>query len=158
MRCLLRGQVEPREIVDLSDELTAPKSEGSYWGYWMLRNDEGEVFGIGEDASVPIWLKILIDPEISEWRGEYFDNRNLEGEPALIRNDKEIDFNWKDGAPSSSLPANNFSARWTRSLHFEAAIYRFAIRIDDGVRLWGRRSPDHRRVGGRFCTHGIGFS
>jgi hypothetical protein len=132
----LRGEVEPGEIVDLSVELVAPRSVGTYSGYWMLRNAESDVFGIGEDGNTPFWVKILIDPEIVEWRGEYFDNRKLEGDPALIRNDEEIDFNWKGDAPSSSLPANNFSVRWTRRLSFDAAIYRFSIRVDDGARLW----------------------
>ena len=132
----LRGEVEPGEIVDLSVELVAPRSVGTYSGYWMLRNAEADVFGIGEGGNTPFWVKILISPEITEWRGEYFDNRKLEGEPALIRNDKEIDFNWKDDAPSASLPADNFSVRWTRRLSFDAAIYRFSIRVDDGARLW----------------------
>ena len=132
----MRGEVEPGEIVDLSVDLVAPRSVGTYRGYWMLRNAATYVFGIGEDGNTPFWVKILIDPEIVEWKGEYFDNRKLEGEPALIRNDKEIDFNWKDDAPSSSLPADNFSVRWTRRLSLDAAMYRFSIRVDDGARLW----------------------
>jgi hypothetical protein len=132
----LRGDVEPGKIVDLSIKLVAPKSIGTYLGYWMVRNAEAGIFGIGEDGSSPFWVKILIDPEITEWRGEYFDNQKLDGDPVLIRNDKEIDFNWKDDAPSSSLPANNFSVRWTRQLKFDAATYRFSILVDDGARLW----------------------
>lgn len=132
----LSGMVEPGESVDLSIALVAPHSLGTYQGYWMLRNAEGELFGIGAEASSAFWVRILIDPDITEWRGEYFDNRKLEGNPSLIRNDEEIDFNWKSDAPATGLPADNFSARWTRELKFDRATYRFSIRVDDGVRLW----------------------
>jgi len=132
----MRGDVEPGQIVDLTVDLKAPDDNGTYWGYWMLRNAHGDIFGLGYDANSPFWVKIVVEPDITEWRGEYFDNRKLEGDPVLIRNDEEIDFNWKYKSPSSSLPINNFSVRWTRRLKFDAATYRFSIRVDDGVRLW----------------------
>lgn len=71
-----------------------------------------------------------------EWKGEYFANRTLAGQPALVRNDQRIDFNWGAGSPAPSLPADNFSVRWTRQLHFAAGHYRFSTDVDDGVRLW----------------------
>jgi hypothetical protein len=130
------GDVEPGQVVDLTVDLKAPSDNGTYWGYWMLRNADGDIFGLGDDANLPFWVKIVVEPEITEWRGEYFDNRKLEGDPDLVRNDEDIDFNWKFKSPSSSLSSNNFSTRWTRRLKFDAAIYRFSIRVDDGVRLW----------------------
>ena len=132
----LSGIVEPGQIVDLTVDLKAPDDYGTYWGYWMLRNARGDIFGLGDDANLPFWVKIAVEPEITGWRGEYFDNRKLEGDPELIRNDEKIDFNWKFKSPSSSLSINNFSARWTRCVKFDAATYRFSIRVDDGVRLW----------------------
>ena len=132
----INGTIKPGQIVDLSVDLKAPDDYGTYWGYWMLRNANGDIFGLGDDSNLPFWVKIVVEPDITEWRGEYFDNRKLEGDPDLIRNDDEINFNWKHKSPSSDLPINNFSARWTRRLKFDAAIYRFSIRVDDGVRLW----------------------
>ncbi len=73
---------------------------------------------------------------ITDWRGEYFNNPNLSGAPALIRNDVAINFDWGSGAPAPGLNADNFSARWTRTLNFPAGTYRFYTRVDDGVRLW----------------------
>ncbi len=70
------------------------------------------------------------------WKGEYFSNRDLSGEPALVRDDANLDFNWGDGAPASDLPADNFSARWTRTLNFEAGTYLFSLIADDGARLF----------------------
>jgi PKD repeat protein/uncharacterized protein YgiM (DUF1202 family) len=75
-------------------------------------------------------------PIIVDWRGEYFANRDLAGTPALVRNDTNIDFNWGTSSPASELPANNFSARWTRTLAFDAGLYRFQAVVDDGVRLY----------------------
>jgi hypothetical protein len=70
------------------------------------------------------------------WKGEYYSNRDLSGEPALVRDDANLDFTWSDGAPANDLPADNFSARWTRSLHFEAGTYLFSLIADDGARLF----------------------
>lgn len=73
---------------------------------------------------------------ITDWRGEYFNNRDLQGPPVLVRNDVTISFDWGLGSPDPSLPADNFSARWSRSATFSAGTYRFYLRADDGVRLW----------------------
>jgi len=73
---------------------------------------------------------------ISDWRGEYYNNPNLSGAPVLIRNDVSINFDWGAGSPGPGVPADNFSARWSRDLHFPAGNYRFYVRVDDGVRLW----------------------
>jgi len=74
--------------------------------------------------------------EYPDWKGEYFDNLELEGSPVLVRNDQDVDFNWGTGSPAASLPADNFSCRWTRTLELKTATYRFYARVDDGVRLW----------------------
>ncbi len=73
---------------------------------------------------------------ITEWRGEYFNNRDLAGTPVLVRNDAKIEFFWGEGSPAANVPADRFSARWTRSLPLEAGDYRFYANTDDGVRLW----------------------
>lgn len=76
------------------------------------------------------------DVVIRDWRGEYYDNRHLSGAPVLVRNDVAINFNWGNGSPAAGLPADNFSVRWTRSLNLPAGLYRIAVRVDDGVRVW----------------------
>ncbi|MBN1484598.1 MAG: hypothetical protein JXA37_07740 [Chloroflexia bacterium] len=70
------------------------------------------------------------------WQGEYWDNLDLSGSPQLQRPDSDIDFSWGTGAPAEGLPADNFSARWTRSLSFQEGRYRFYAQSDDGVRVW----------------------
>jgi hypothetical protein len=71
----------------------------------------------------------------SRWRGEYFSNPNLAGAPAFTRDDAYVDFDWGAGAPAAGLPADGFSVRWTHTMYFEAATYRFRIAVDDGVRM-----------------------
>ena len=74
----------------------------------------------------------------ANWKGEYFANTRLEGEPVLVRNDEEISFDWGTGSPHPSVPADNFSARWTQDIAFAEGAYRFRARADDGVRVWVR--------------------
>ena len=71
-----------------------------------------------------------------DWRGEYWSNRNLEGSPTVVRNDREIDFNWGSASPDSRLPRDNFSAHWTRTIEFDEGLYRFFARADDGIRVY----------------------
>jgi hypothetical protein len=71
-----------------------------------------------------------------DWKGEYFPNRRLEGAPALVRNDEEVDFDWERGAPASGLPDDDFSVRWTTRLLAEPGQYRLNVRADDGVRVF----------------------
>jgi len=75
-------------------------------------------------------------PVITDWRGEYYANVNLGGQPVLTRNDWTVDFNWGSGAPAAGLPADGFSARWTRAFEFDSATYRFYVTVDDGARLY----------------------
>jgi hypothetical protein len=70
------------------------------------------------------------------WKGDYFANMNLSGQPALTRNDVAVSFDWGQGAPANGLPVDGFSVRWTRSLKYDAGTYRFSLKSDDGVRLW----------------------
>lgn len=73
---------------------------------------------------------------ISEWQGDYFNNKNLSGNPAFTRNDASINFTWGYGGPGNGLANDDFSARWTRTLDFQPGDYTFTATGDDGVRLW----------------------
>ncbi len=73
---------------------------------------------------------------VTGWRGEYFASSNPYGQPALIRNDNAIDFNWGNGSPAPGLPADNFSVSWMRQVEFDTATYRFYLTVDDGARVW----------------------
>ena len=70
------------------------------------------------------------------WRGEYFANRLLNGPFVLVRDDANVDFDWGYGSPASGIPSDGFSARWTRTAHFESGSYRFTATSDDGIRVF----------------------
>jgi uncharacterized protein YkwD len=46
------------KTVDVSVDLTAPSMDGSYTGFYVLKNDKGETLPIGTEQN--FWLKILI--------------------------------------------------------------------------------------------------
>lgn len=56
----LPQNVAPGQYVDVSVVLTAPASDGSYTGYWMLRNSSGVLFGTGEKANKPFYVEIKV--------------------------------------------------------------------------------------------------
>jgi hypothetical protein len=75
-------------------------------------------------------------PQHGGWAGQYYNNKDLSGSPALTRTEADLRFDWGLGSPAASLPVDDFSARWTRDVHFPAGTYSFFAKTDDGVRLW----------------------
>lgn len=71
-------------------------------------------------------------------KAEYFDNKNLEGDPKVVRTDPNVDFDWGDGSPMPDFPKDRFSIRWTGKLGpiAETASYNLQLNVDDGARLW----------------------
>jgi hypothetical protein len=93
-----------------------------------------EYYDRGGEASAHVWWKRL--GAFAGWEGRYYDNAELRGGPALVRDDAEINFDWGEGAPADWMPDDNFSAIWTRSVTFSPGYYRFNVQSDDGVRFW----------------------
>jgi photosystem II stability/assembly factor-like uncharacterized protein len=48
------------QTVDISVNMVAPSAAGKYRGYWILANANGQFFGIGADASKPVWVEINV--------------------------------------------------------------------------------------------------
>ncbi len=132
--------VGPGESIDLRLRLNAPEGIGIFSGEWMLQNEAGEQFGIGEDGDQPLVVRVdVISTEMAEasgWSAEYFDNGNVNGLPVLTRTDAAVDFNWGFGSPAPTLPQDHFSVRWTSRREFEAGSYRFRVRADDAIQLY----------------------
>jgi hypothetical protein len=81
------------------------------------------------------WEKVS-SPSYPDWKAEYWNDRYLSGIPALIRNDKKLEFDWGVKSPAVGILEDNFSTRWTRIVNFEAGTYRFKARADDGIRVY----------------------
>ena len=67
------------------------------------------------------WQQIGTAPAgvFANWKGEYFNNMNLTGQPSFLRDDAQINFDWSTGSSATGVAAD-----------------RFSVRSDDGVRLW----------------------
>lgn len=69
--------------------------------------------------------------------GEYFTNKNLEGEPFKIRVDKIINFAWEWDTPFDDFPKDKFSVRWKGFLKVDKTDnYTIDVSSDDGIRLY----------------------
>ena len=49
-------------------------------------------------------------------KGEYFDNLDLQGTPALTRVDPQVEFDWNSASPAKGVHASRFSVRWTGTI------------------------------------------
>jgi beta-glucosidase len=71
------------------------------------------------------------------FHAEYFNNKELKGEPVVTRNEQDINHIWQEGQMVvDTLKANNFSARY--STDFKATTnggITFEVNADDGYRL-----------------------
>jgi hypothetical protein len=100
-----------------------------------------EYFEHTHDAVVRLGWEKAGSVTISHWKGEYWSNESLSGTPSLVRDDEDIDFRWGSQAPTG-LPADRFSARWTRTIDFKSGDYLFSVKADDGIRVY----VDNKRV------------
>jgi len=100
----LPTRVKTGETVDISVSMTSPDKEGDYFSFWMLRSDDEEIFGLGENSNKSFWVSIQVnDPrsstpppeEIFAWEGyiwgtdfgaqfdDYFERTDL-GQPLFF--------------------------------------------------------------------------
>lgn len=93
------------------------------------------------------------------WVGEYFNNKNLSGSPQMVKKESQLggfSKNWQMNSPRGSnsfyeqwvdpaygdeaidcgMNADNWSARWQKTLISEGGVHQFTTTGDDGVRLW----------------------
>lgn len=94
--------------------------------------------GVGQELT-PSSMAVVASgscPEISGWQAEYWDNRVLMGNPDLCQDVGAVSFSWGEGSPGPGIPADNFSARYTRTVYFPEGLTRFTLGSDDGSRLW----------------------
>jgi hypothetical protein len=98
----------------------------------------GETGGGGTSGGAPGQPPISGDGLI----GDYFDDINLQNHD-FTRTDYNIDMNFGSASPGNTVPATNWSARWTGEIEPEFGVthpehYRFFLPINDtgGARLW----------------------
>jgi beta-glucosidase len=89
-------------------------------------------------AALPVPAEYLEGPggEPGLW-GEYFDNIDLSGSPALTRRDRTVDFGWTLFGPDPALHYDWYSVRWTGKLKAPTSgRFNLGVQGDDGYRLY----------------------
>lgn len=70
------------------------------------------------------------------WGAQYYSGINLNGQLLKVATYGGLRFNWGSGSPAVEVPATMWSARYTQTRSFNAGVYRFVARSDDGVRIF----------------------
>jgi beta-glucosidase len=85
---------------------------------------------------VPSRYLMTPDGEMGGLQGEYFNNRELQGSPALERVDKELAFDWP-WSPGTGVNDDDFSIRWTGYILSDSPLDGWlGLSSDDGIRMW----------------------
>lgn len=110
--------------------------------------DEGVPL-ISKGQVIPSSCLLTPDKKQNGLKGEYFNNRRVEGSPALIRVDPELSHHWP-GSPGTGVGPDSFSVRWTGYLKPDRSFSGWiGISSDDGMRVWidDRLAIDNWRKG-----------
>jgi beta-glucosidase len=105
-------------------------------------------FAADETEGQPLPASVITPPDdvsAHGFKAEYFKNRDLQGEPALVRVDEKIDLQ-DSSQPAPGFPTTDFSVRWTGKLTAPATgKYIFTFTSDDGCRVFldGKAIIDH---------------
>lgn len=59
------GKVYPGDILEISIDLQAPTTPGTYQTYYKLRDNMGYEFGYGSYAAEPFWVKIVVTDSVA---------------------------------------------------------------------------------------------
>ena len=80
--------------------------------------------------------------------GEFFNNTDFTGQPALVRTDRQIDFRWTLFSPDPLINQDWYAVRWTGKIKASrTGLFKIGIEGDDGYRLFidGRLLVDNWR-------------
>ena len=69
------------------------------------------------------------------WQVSYWNNKTLSGTPIVQTTERNLDWSWGHAGPAN-VPADNFSARWTKYIDVATGSYRFTATADDGIRVY----------------------
>lgn len=65
----LGGEVSPGQTVEITIDMIAPATPGTYRSNWKLRSDSNSLFGIGPNGSSPFWVQIIVVQPATETPG-----------------------------------------------------------------------------------------
>ena len=100
--------------------------------YWRVDEFDGATTLKGD-----IWSFTTGDTSVGGIKGQYWNNLDLSGTPALSRTEPGIDYNWGGDAPGPGVDAPLYSVRWTGVLSVPyTETYIFDANVYSAVRLW----------------------
>lgn len=67
----LAETVRPGESVELGAYMFAPQTPGTYRGFWMLRNEQGERFGVGNNANDSFRVEITVVGDVTRHKYDF---------------------------------------------------------------------------------------
>lgn len=114
---LTPGTVAPGGTIDVSVSLKAPATEGTYQGFFRLKSSDGQIFGIGNTADKPFWVKIISFIPTLPPPAIIADLviTDISWSPSTIHDDTPIHFKVKF-RNQGGVDAGNFTIRfWARS-------------------------------------------
>jgi hypothetical protein len=83
-----------------------------------------------------VWTFSTCDPKGGAL-AQIWDNRNLTGDPKVVKIVPTIDFNWGENRPDPNIPVDNFSIRFVSELNVPfTGKYTFYEASDDGARTF----------------------
>jgi len=140
------------ESGELPDPALIAQAQGKWvyimtWGKMLTENNSTQQiksfmthnYTLSRDdfkVTIPAKIPVAAAPR-NALRAEYYNNADLAGTPALVRNEQRIDFNWRGGSPVSGLGTDSFSIRFLGKIKPQySEKYTFYASSDDGVRVW----------------------
>ncbi len=75
-------------------------------------------------------------PGSAQFTGCYYNNVLWLGQPALVRTDSQINFDWTKAPPSPTVLSSSFSVEWQGNFNFAAGDYVFTLNVAGGVVLY----------------------
>ncbi|RZJ51503.1 MAG: glycoside hydrolase family 3 [Chryseobacterium sp.] len=123
----------------------SPKNSVGVTVYEGIQQVVGKTANVVYEEGVPLIVKgqaipskylFTSDGSQNGLKGEYFNNRNLEGTPALTRIDNQLEFDWP-WAPGDGVNVDDFSIRWTGYIQSDKSFDGWlGLSSDDGIRMW----------------------
>ncbi len=133
-------------VAGQSCTIVARNQDASWWHVSCSSGENGWVFGelvavIGGATQVPVEQPAPAPTPAppatyAGWKSSFYANRDLSGNPVVVQDLPSLNFHWGGGSPATNVPADNFSARFERTLNFGYGNYSINATVDDGVRIY----------------------
>jgi beta-glucosidase len=95
------------------------------------------LYALGSTLTGSVGATVPASATPGGFKAEYFNNKELQGQPVVVRTDEQINFDWSRGRPAPEINEDGFSARWTgKFTPPESGEYQLGAMADDGVRFY----------------------